>query len=171
MEPKDRIVQVEQEQGKALVRTMHLTEIQAAGAARAAALHEAERQLDRVAKALPAALAAGLTVAEIARSAGVSRQTLYELKGRYGTVGDLRLAVLQLLATRAPLTLEMLAGAAARRRADVEAVVHELLESRDVRWIGVDTDEGEVDGLQLTEGGRLTLMAWWGPPESDSGAA
>jgi DNA-binding phage protein len=167
MESADRVVQVQREQGKALVRTMHLTEIQAAGAARAAALHEADNELDRVARALAPALAAGLTLAEIARSAGVSRQTLYELKGRYGTADDLELAVLQVLATRAPMTLDELAGGVARELSDVKAVVDDLLDRRDVRWIGSEAPEGEVEALQLTERGRNALQAWWGPDVPD----
>ena len=42
---------------------MHLTESQAAGAARAAALHEADVQLERIARVLPVALASDLSVA------------------------------------------------------------------------------------------------------------
>jgi DNA-binding phage protein len=164
MEAADRMVRIEREQGKSLVRAMHLTEIQAAGAARAAALHEADHQLDRVARALPAALSAGLTLAEIARSAGVSRQTLYELKGRYGSADDVELAVLQVLATRAPMTRDELATAVARDGAEVGRVVDELVDGRHVRWTGVEADEGEIDALQLTERGRQALRDWWGPP-------
>ena len=69
---------------EALVRGLHLSELQAAGAARAVALHQAELELDRVARLLPDALQAGISLAEIARVAGVSRPTLYELRARYG---------------------------------------------------------------------------------------
>ena len=163
VDPKDRIAQVEQESGKALVRMMHLTEIQAAGAARAAALHEADAQLDRIARVLPLALASGLSVAELARSAGVSRQTLYELKGRYGSSDDIELAVMQVVITRGALTLDELADAVGRPVADVEPIVTGLVGAKNARWsVREEPALGEVDVLQLTENGRSLLQYWWG---------
>ncbi len=82
------------------MRALHLGELERAGEARATALAEADAQLDRIARLLPDALQAGVSLSEIARAAGVSRPTLYELRARYGdSSGDLYLGVLQTVAT------------------------------------------------------------------------
>src|SRR4051794_35533732 len=93
------------EKGRAVVRALHVEQLEEAGTERHAALQAAEAHLDRIARLLPAALAAGLTLTEIARIAGVSRPTLYELRARYSDQPvDLSLGVLQALATNAALT-------------------------------------------------------------------
>jgi hypothetical protein len=100
---------VRREKGKALVRALHLTELAAAGQARSLALHEADEQLDRIGRLLPGALQGGISMTEIARITDVSRPTLYELRGRYGgSIGDVRFALLQAIATRQPVTREEL---------------------------------------------------------------
>jgi DNA-binding phage protein len=162
MDSRERMFQVQREQGKALVRSMHLAEIQAAGAARAAALHEAEAQLDRIAKALPAAIDAGISMAELARGAGVSRQTLYELRGRYGSSADLELAVLQVLATKGPLTVDGVAEAVGRSAREVQRITDGLLGGGDAEWVEAYSDElGDHPALHLTADGRWTLEGWW----------
>jgi DNA-binding MarR family transcriptional regulator len=163
------MIQVERESGKALVRTMHLSEVQAAGAARAAALHEADVQIDRIARVLPAALASGLSVAELSRSAGVSRQTIYELKGRYGSDDDLELAAMQVLVTRAPLTLEELAELVGRDVSEVGPIVDALVDAKSARWsVREEPELGEVNVLYLTENGRTLLQYWWMQDDVDA---
>jgi DNA-binding phage protein len=159
MKPTERMVRLSRERGKALVRSMHLSEFQAAGAARAVALHEAEEQLDRIARALPEALNAGLPLAEIARSAGVSRQTLYELKARYGPAGSLELAVLQGIATSQPVTVDELADLLDRPTGDVEPVVQSFLAGQLLSWVFLDRDSGER--VCLTDDGSAVLAGWW----------
>jgi len=164
------MVQVEREKGKALVRAMHLSEIQAAGAARAAALHKADAQLDRVARALPAALAAGLSVAEISRSAGVSRQTVYELKARYDMVGSTELAALQFLATRAPITLEGLVLGLDRPEGEVGQVVEQLLQGDLVQATVAPEEFGGDTYLGLTRAGMERLEQWWAAGDDGDGS-
>jgi len=69
------------------------------GAQRAAALKAAEAQLERVARLLPNALGAGLSLTEISRLTDVSRPTLYQLRARQTAAeGNVRLAILQTVA-------------------------------------------------------------------------
>ena len=65
-------------------------------------------------------------MAEVARVTGVSRQTLYELRGRYGDTADLGLAVLQAVITQYPATKSDLAAYLTRSEEEVEQVVTEL---------------------------------------------
>jgi DNA-binding MarR family transcriptional regulator len=138
MKQSDRLAKVQRERSKALARAGHLAELQAAGAARAVALHEAEVQLERIAQRLPEALSAGLSVAEVARSVGVSRQTVYELKARYGDVGDLRLAVLQAILLLSPATTSDIAERLSRDGSEVGPIIDELLERE---WIDFDVEQ------------------------------
>ena len=144
------------EKGRALVRSLHLSELQAAGAARAVALHEADVQLDRVARLLPDVLAGGLSLTEISRVTGVSRPTLYELRGRYSdSPQDLRLAVLQAIASRGTLTpaglYELLGGRSAER----ERIVGDL-QDQDIIEFEIDDEPYYV----LTHGGFALLEHW-----------
>src|SRR5690242_19169579 len=86
----------QREKGGGVVRSLYAGEFESARNRRQDALREADAQLDRIARLLPEALAAGWKISEIARLTDVSRPTLYELRGRYtGSPRDLRLAVLQ----------------------------------------------------------------------------
>jgi hypothetical protein len=69
-----------QEKGKAVVRTLHLSELQDAGEARLSAIDRADVQREVICSLLPGALKAGLSLAEISRVTGVSRPTLYVWK-------------------------------------------------------------------------------------------
>jgi transposase-like protein len=150
------------EKGKALVRALHLSEFAAAGAARGLALHQIDEQLERVARLLPDALQAGISMSEIARTTGISRPTLYELRARYGgTVGDLRLAVLQVIATSDGSTVDALVERLGRPASEIEAVVaeyeqKELLASEPVR---VSEEDHEMQ-LFMTPHGIRMLEAW-----------
>jgi DNA-binding MarR family transcriptional regulator len=155
----DRMAQLNREKGKALVRAMHLSEFRAAGSARALALHEAEEQLDRIARALPDALNADVPLAEIARSSGVSRQTLYELKARYDPAGNTELAVLQAIATNQPVTVDKLAARLNRTQREVKEPVDAFLESGLIAWVFLDRDAG--DRVCLTDNGAAVLAGWW----------
>jgi DNA-binding MarR family transcriptional regulator len=155
----ERMAELRREQGKTLVRTMHLTELQAAGAARAAALHESEQHLDRIARVLPDALNAGISLAEIARNTGVSRQTLYELKARYGD-GDIHLAVLQAIATRQPVSIKELAEWLSRSSRDTKRIVDDYVNGGLVDWVIVPGDDSD-DYLCLNAVGSDYLAEWW----------
>jgi DNA-binding MarR family transcriptional regulator len=155
----ERMAELRREQGKALVRTMHLTELQAAGAARAAALHESEQHLDRIARVLPDALSAGISLAEIARNTGVSRQTLYELKARYGD-GDVHLAVLQVIATHQPVSITELAERLSRSSRETKRVVDDYVNDGLVDWVMIPRDDAD-DCLCLNAVGSHYLAEWW----------
>lgn len=145
MTATDREEMFRRERGKALVRALHLGELQAAGAKRALALDAAEDQLDHIAKLLPDALQGGLTMTEISRVTGISRPTLYELKARYGdSVGDLRLAILQSLALKAGTTDEM-AARLKRKSSEVGELIGGFVQEE---WVGFDPIESE-DGTEL----------------------
>jgi DNA-binding phage protein len=161
MEQTDRLTQVNREKGKTLVRAMHLSEFQAAGAARAVALHEADEQLDRIARALPDALNAGVPLAEIARSSGVSRQTLYELKARYDPAGDIELAVLQSVATRQPTSVAELAQWLNRSSGDINPVVESFVKGGVLAWVSLLGGEDPGDCVALTDVGSDFLGEWW----------
>lgn len=157
MTRSERMAEIRREQGKALVRAMHMTELQAAGAARAAALNESEQQLDRIARVMPNALNAGISLAEIARNTGVSRQTLYELKPRYDPSGDIDLAVLQMIATRQPITARELAQQLNRSTRTIKSVVESFIEGR---FVDLATAPGE-DEIYLSDAGSSYLAEWW----------
>lgn len=161
MAAPNRETRLKREKGKASVRALHLSELSAAGEARARALAEAEKHLDRVARLLPDALSGGLSLSEIARVAGVSRQTLYELKARYSASdGDLRLAVLQSVAWMQPATAHEVAEHLGRDVGDVARMLsgfasEDLLDVAHRRM--EDGDEIEFD---LTAAGASTLDNW-----------
>ena len=159
MDDVPRHVRVAREKGRALARAVHVSELQAAGAARALALHEAEQQLDRVARLLPDALEAGLSLSEISRITGVSRPTLYELRGRYGgSERDLTLAVLQAVASRGPLTMGELADWLSRDEAEVGRVVRAHIESDRMDW-DPESRPGSV-AVEITSRGLDALEGW-----------
>jgi DNA-binding MarR family transcriptional regulator len=98
-------------------------------------------------------------MADIARITGVSRQTLYELKGRYGSAEDLRLAVLAAIATNGAVTLEELTENLGRSRSEVEAVVKAYVEGHLVEET-IFLDGKATEALALTEHGEAALMDW-----------
>lgn len=162
MAEHDRIDRIRQEQRRALVRGLHVSELEAAGNARKLALHEAEIQLDRIARLLPDALQGGLTLSEIARITDVSRPTLYQLRGRYGDAGDLRLAVLQTVASNGEISFRELADLVGRDSKDTGAAAQQLIDEGLLNVDGVYDDEaGEaVAGVYLTPQGNAALENW-----------
>lgn len=151
-----------QEKGKALVRALHLSELEAAGRARALALHEAEEQLAKIARLMPLALESGISITDIRRVTNVSRPTLYELRGRHGTsLGDLRFALLQAVATRQPVSVDELKEHFAERP-EFDEVLHEFNEGRLIEYI---VEPGPPDGedmlvVLMTPDGYQTLEQW-----------
>lgn len=150
------------EKGKALVRALHLSELVAASKAREVALHEAEAQFDRIAHLLPDALKGGISMTEIARVTGISRPTLYELRARYGgSVGDLRLAVLQAVIADNAATTASVAERLGRPTGDIELVVGDFV---DRKWLDWDVEEiGDKEyeqQLRVTLAGLETLEHW-----------
>jgi len=160
MTGEDRRAAIDAEKSKALVRALHKSELESAGARRAVALHAAELELDRIGRLLPDALQAGLSMAQIARLTGVSRPTLYELKGRHGSVGDLRLAVLQGTAFGG-VTASELASKLERPEADVTRILGEFF-GHD--WVDVEEvqypDGKDMVLFSLTGEGAQTLENW-----------
>lgn len=150
------------EKGKALVRALHLSELAAASKARELALHEAENQFDRVARLLPDALNGGISMTEIARVTGISRPTLYELRARYGgSVGDLRLAILQAIIANHAVTVAALSERLGRPSEDISLVVEEFLSGdllhEDVEEVGPEEWEQR---LYVTSNGLAFLEHW-----------
>lgn len=161
MSSEERRKAIEAEKGKALVRALHQSELEAAGARRAVALHAAETELDRIARRMPEALQAGLSMSDIARLTGLSRPTLYGLRARYGSVGDLKLAVLQALAF-GPSTEREIAEDLGRPVQEVGLLVSDFFQ-RD--WIDVDGRREYEDGTDevefgITAAGIETLENW-----------
>jgi transposase-like protein len=152
-----------QARSSSVIKSLHVRGLAEAGAARAVALEEADRQLDRIARLLHDALQGGVSITEVARVTGVSRQTLYELRGRYGDTVDLRFAVLQSLATQGGSTVGDVAEHVRRPVAEVEALLAELIDQGlagwelggdDVRFTGGDFE------CYLTMQGLRALEEW-----------
>lgn len=142
------------------MRALHLSELETAGTARTIALHEAEKQLDRVARLLPNAIQAGISITEIARVTGVSRPTLYELQGRYGgSLGDLRLGVLQTIALRQPISNDQL-RLLFNDRAELEQVVVDFADKGLIELDAEQTPDGYVAMLLLGPDGYEALERW-----------
>lgn len=160
MTSEERRTAIQAEQTKGLVRALHQSELQAAGARRAVALHAAEQELDRIARRIPEALQAGLSMSEVSRLTGISRQTLYELKGRYGSVKDLRLAVLQSLALERSTATE-LADRLGRSRDEISPILDEFEANE---WIEGDVREYLDGGADWDYGlliaGMTALENW-----------
>lgn len=149
------------EKGRAIVRTLHANALQEAGAARRAALETAEAELDRIARLMPAALKGGLSLAEIARVTGVSRPTLYELRARYSeSDADLRLAVLQTLATEGALSESELSRRLGGPRKGLSALIQALLDQGFLDGGVEEGDDGPYPLFSLSPQG-LDLLEHW----------
>lgn len=150
----------ERERLNALIRTLHISELESAGQARARALAQADAELDRIAKRLPDALDGGLSLAEIARITGVSRPTLYELRGRYtNSDRDLRLALLQTIATHSVVagTLPERLGRPAK---DIASALSFLEENKLIDYEPDEEAEEPTAYYELTGDGAWVLENW-----------
>lgn len=150
----------EREKLNALVRALHISELESAGQARARALAQADAELDRIAKRLPDALQGGLSLAEIARITGVSRPTLYELRGRYSdSERDLRLALLQTIATHS-VVVGGLPELLKRPAGDIDSALMFLADNRLIDYEPDDDAEEPTLYYELTADGHGVLENW-----------
>lgn len=153
-----------------MVLALHRSEIEAAGNARALALYQAEEHLDRIARRIPEALAAGLSVSEIARISGLSRPTIYELRGRYSASdGDVEFAVVSAVARLQPVTTNDLHDAIGRGVEAIADVLSGLEQKRYVERDIEETDDGVRQIWNLTSNGFGYLEAWEWQIETDEG--
>jgi len=158
MGEEERSVLQQREKARGALRALYLGEAASIGRQRAIALREIDEQLDKLARLLPNAVDAGIGLAEIARVAGVSRPTLYQLKARYSdNPGDVRLAVLQATLERGT-TREI----AVRLSRSVDEVGGLLREFEDSGWVGwdVDDDDGNEVVWYLGLEGLVALERW-----------
>jgi DNA-binding phage protein len=163
MSSHDRERRLTQARSSSVIKSLHARGLAEAGAARAVAIEEAERQLDRIARLLHDALQGGVSMTEIARVTGVSRQTLYELRGRYGDTADLRFAVLQSLATQGESTARHVAEHVRRPESEVEPLLTELIDQGLAGWEFDDQDVSFPGGnteCYLTMPGLRALEEW-----------
>ena len=160
MQDVPRHVRVAREKGRALARAVHISELEAAGAARELALHEAEQQLDRVARLLPDALGAGLTLSEISRIAGVSSPDALRAahSGTGGSERDLRLGVLQAVASRGPVAMEELADWLNHEEIELQRVVDAFIAGGEMEW-DPEYRPGAIL-LDITPRGMTALEGW-----------
>jgi hypothetical protein len=148
----DRSARIKRQKGQGIVRALHESELSNAGAEREHALRHAEYQLERIARLLPDAIDAGLGMTEIARLTGLSRPTLYELRGRYSeSPRDLQLAVMQALMRRETSFPDALPAHLGRPVDEVRPVLTEFFKRG---WIEWDVDGGEPRP-QPEEGGLI----------------
>ena len=160
--------EADREKTRGTVRALHLRELERAGAGRAAALQAADEHLDRIARLLPDALQAGLSLTEIARVAGISRPTLYELRARYGAdASDVQLAVLQAIALRGPISLTDLTTELRRPTKDLAPLVESFVAS-DLVADEVDEEQRELFYWLLPKGEHV-LDAWYDKAEGGEG--
>ena len=90
---------------------------------------------------------------------GVSRQTLYELRGRYGDTADLRLAVLQAVLTQYPSQSKEIAEHLSRPEEEVEALIEELMDRGFIDW-DLDAYGGDGAPYYMTGEGLRALEQW-----------
>jgi transcriptional regulator with XRE-family HTH domain len=149
------------EKARGFVRALHLTELEHAGRARAAALEQADIELQRIAARLADALEAGISLSEIARVTGVSRPTLYELRTRRSDLPrDLTLALLQLIGTRGAVPVSTLSAEMGRPGAEYSAVLDSLISDG---FIEYEVEEGPdgPEGLYVLTGKGHDLLENW----------
>ncbi|HEV2058198.1 MAG TPA: hypothetical protein VGR11_02505 [Solirubrobacteraceae bacterium] len=138
-----------------ILRALHESELESAGAARAEALRRADQELDRIARLIPDALGAGLSMTEIGRFTGVSRPTLYELRARYSDAPrDLRIAVMQALMTQDTSHPDAIAEHLGRSAAEVRPIIDDFLARQ---WIAYDFD-GPRSRLESDQKGGVAVV-------------
>jgi transcriptional regulator with XRE-family HTH domain len=149
IEPNDAI--------RLAAREVVLQEIEAIGRSRKQSLSDAEDELERLAAFLSVATAAGIRQNEIAERAGVSRQTLVNLRneGRGGGhEGSLDLQAMVVLASQGPQTVASLTSSLPAVLGDeqlAEAALQRLVEAGAAAWAGAAmSGESRLDYFRLT---------------------
>ena len=155
MSEVDRADRIRRKKGMGILRALHESELEAAGAARSGALRRADQELDRIARLIPDAVGAGLSMTEIGRLTGVSRPTLYELRARYSDAPrDLRIAVMQALMTRRNVPSGRHCRRSGRSVAEVRPIIDDFLARE---WIAYDFD-GPLSRLESDQTGGVVLV-------------
>lgn len=152
------------QRARALVQNLHAAKLADAGEARTSALTLADQELNRIARLLPGALESGLSLTEIARLTGVSRPTLYELRGRYGDSMHLSLALLQTVASNSPVPAAELRRRLGRPTKDVERVLGSFVEQGFIAHVLTSGDAGPEPVYAVT-GKGLDLLEHWSDEE------
>ena len=159
------------EQGRATVRALYLAELEDIGARRATALKAAEDQLERVARLLPSALDAGLSLSEISRLTDVSRPTLYQLRARHtAAAGNVRLAILQTVANHGWIERETLREELAVDPNGVDRAFAEMFDAGLLREEFNDDSQQPAMVYALTTEGFAELSDWTFEDDDASGA-
>jgi CRP-like cAMP-binding protein len=163
MNAEQRNAVEERERAHGALRALYLGQLAEVGRRRAAALREAEDQLQQVGRLLVNAQDVGISLSEIAREVDVSRPTLYQLRARYGRdPRDVRLAVLQ-STWAGEIADQDIAEKIDVPVGDVHSLLREFEQEEWVGWdVGTDAD-GEQEmfwyltakGVQAIEGGDL----------------
>ncbi len=169
MNDEDRWATMQREKGRGVVRALHLSELRAARAARELAIREADLQLERIARILPNALGAGITLSEVARVTGLSRPTLYQLKARYSDDDrDVVLGVFQTIANVGRATDASLAENLGRQVDEIEKVRKGFLDQGLLDEDFNDNPDDPAMEYWLTEAGFRALEEY--RFEGDDGA-
>jgi hypothetical protein len=135
-----------------------VSQLEAAGGARAEALREADHQLDRIARVLADAVDSGLSLTDVARITGVSRPTLYQLRARYGeSHTHLRVGILQAVAEAGWASLGHLVDSLGRPEGDLWPVLSDFVDTGAMELEPSDDEEPQPT-FALTEKGDVLLQ-------------
>jgi len=142
------------EESRANVRALYVSQLEAAGGARAKALREADDYVDRIARLMPDALTSGLSLTDVARITGVSRPTLYQLRARYGeSHTHLRLAILQAISS-SDGSLAAVLRALGRPEGEAWPVLRDLVDADVLEVEPIEAEDGPHPGFLLTPKGH-----------------
>ena len=148
------------EETRAQARAVFVSQLESAGRARQAALRQADDQLDRIARVLPDAATAGLSVTDVARITGVSRPTLYQLRARYGeSHRHLRLAVLRAVTTTDG-TLKAIVRSLGRPEKDLWPVLQDFVDGDVLDVDPYEDEDGTQPAFVLTQKGDVLMDVW-----------
>ena len=148
------------EESRATVRALYVSQLEAAGSARFEALRQADAHLDRIARLIPDAANAGLSVTDVARITGVSRPTLYQLRARYGeSHRHLRLAVLHAV-TNTDGSLNAIVRSVGRPKGDISRVLWDFVDGGVLEVEPVEDEEGTEPAFLLTPKGDVLMDVW-----------
>jgi DNA-binding MarR family transcriptional regulator len=160
MATETRKAAVRRVRGKALVEALYRHELVEAGDQRKAALADAQRQLKRIGQHVAGAVAAGVSLAEVARLTGVSRPTLYELlDSQEKGAADVRFEVLAAVACEGAASAGMVAEKLGRDDHRVRRIVAKLVGEG---WLEPPEDAvgNEARQVVLTVRGEEALATW-----------